>query len=240
MSKLNFIFFGTPDVASETLEILKQGFLASAGFDEYDFSSRKIDFNNSSLKKPHQTKVGYFSNLMTAMSLEYQVQFEKALDHLKKQGFEIIALEADLNLFSLLGPLYKCISYSEAVSCYSNLIGITFGPKINGISFEEAVINNRSIHLGDEIKRRFMIGSFATSADNAQRYYEKSLLMKKAIAVYMQKILSEVDFILTPSALTIAPKIGEVKKKKLNQLQQIVDDLLVVSNFSQQPSLTIP
>ena len=68
---------------------------------------------------------------------------------------------------------------------------------------------NREAALGTEVKRRSMVGSFVLSSGFYDAYYKKASSVRDLIRQDFENAYKEVDVIVTPTAPTVAWKIGE-------------------------------
>ncbi len=97
---------------------------------------------------------------------------------------------------------------------------------------------SRDEALGDEVKRRILIGTFASSSEYSDQYYQQALLAKKIIRSNYKKVYAEVDAILTPTTTTTAFNLGV---KSLSPEQIYLSDIFTVSvNLAGLPGISIP
>ncbi|MDO4742975.1 MAG: Asp-tRNA(Asn)/Glu-tRNA(Gln) amidotransferase subunit GatA [bacterium] len=105
---------------------------------------------------------------------------------------------------------YYLISSAEAASNLSRYDGIKFGYRsTNGETYEEIIQNTRVEAFGDEVKRRIMLGNYALSSGYYDAYYNKAVKIKARIKDEYNQIFKTCDCILTPTAPTVAYKIGQ-------------------------------
>lgn len=210
-------------------------------YDENDFSSQK--FNKSlfaNLEKPIQKfKIGFPENLENFMSEEVITCWNKFKYLLRNANVELVPLQLDMELINAIDPIYKIISYSEAVSCYSSFTGIPFGKHLDGQNYEEVTGNARDLLFGEQLKRRFTIGSFALKKENFDKYFLKSKLVRTKLINHFNELIKDVDVIMSVGASSVAPLIKDVLENK-KQLSNVIDDFLQISNFAGAPSITIP
>ena len=83
-----------------------------------------------------------------------------------------------------------------------------------------------------------MLGTFVLSADYYDAYYTKAQKVRRLIKESTEKILSEYDFLVSPTTPTPAIKIGE---KSDDQLQMFLMDIFTVqANVIGNPAVSIP
>ena len=210
-------------------------------FDKKDLTSiqmnKEYDFNN--LKPDKSKKIAIIKQ-----SLDYMLDNEKKifidyLFQLKNDGFSITEVDFNQTLIEAIDPIYKIISYSEANSCYSNLTGVTFGDDNNDYkNWKDLIVKNRTEKLGDQLKRRFVIGSYSIIGENFEKIYVKSKKIRTLIIDEINKILDQFDAYIIPGASRIAPLLSDFKNNISDS--NFGDDLLQIANFAGLPSITIP
>ena len=102
--------------------------------------------------------------------------------------------------------MYYIICPAEVASNMARFDGIRFGHKAEGT---HDIANNRSEGLGNEVKRRSMVGSFVLSSGFYDAYYGKASAVRELIRDDFKKAFEQVDVIVTPTAPKVAWKIGE-------------------------------
>ena len=92
--------------------------------------------------------------------------------------------------------------------------------------------------FGEEVKRRIMLGTFVLSADYYDAYYTKAQKVRRLIKEFTDNILSNYDFIISPTTSATAYQIGE---KTADPIQMYLGDLFTVqANITGLPALSIP
>ncbi len=210
-------------------------------FDKKDLTSielnKKYDFNN--LKADKTKKIAIIKQ-----SLDYMLSGEKNIflnyiSQLKNDGFSITEIDFNQILIEAIDPIYKIISYSEANSCYSNLTGITFGDSNNDYkNWKDLIIKNRTEKLGNQLKRRFVIGSYSIIDENFENIYIKSKKIRTLVINEVNRILDKFDAYILPGASRIAPLITDFENNISDS--NYGDDLLQIANFAGLPSITLP
>jgi len=99
----------------------------------------------------------------------------------------------------------------------------------------------RTEFLGEEVKRRIMLGTYTLSKGYYDAYYKKAQQVRTLIRQDFEKVFTEqngVDLLLTPTTPTPAFKIGE----KINDpLTMYLEDIFTVPiNFAGLPAMSIP
>lgn len=207
--------------------------------DEKDFSSTSIENNDfyCNLKPLNNAKLIVLNETIEYMKEDEKKLFKEYLNNLSK-SFNIKYIDFGIELLKLVDPIYKALSYSEASTCYANLNGILFGESEEGKTFEEISIKSRTKYFGKQLKRRFIIGSYATLHINFNDVYLKAKQIRTLLVERVNKILNDCDAIIMPGASRIAPTIKELENNE--ETCNICDDALQIANFAGLPSITIP
>lgn len=103
---------------------------------------------------------------------------------------------------------------------------------------EQMMVESRSAALGEEVKRRIMLGTFALSAGYADAYYKQALKVRRLIANDYQRAFEKVDLLLGPAFPTPAFRIGE----KIDDPVQMYlgDQFTVEANLAGLPAMSLP
>lgn len=126
-------------------------------------------------------------------------------------GCEIV--EVSMPSFEYALSAYYIISSAEASSNLSRYDGIRYGYQSkNGDSFNDNIITTRNEGFGDDVKRRILLGNYALSKEYYDTYYKNATRICTQIKREYDKIFSECDIIITPTAPTAAYKIENGQK----------------------------
>lgn len=136
-------------------------------------------------------------------------------------------------------PAYYIAACAEASSNLSRYDGIKYGHCAE--KYDDLVdlyYQSRSEGFGSEVKKRILIGAFVLSSGYYDAYYNKALQVKALIKQSYDDAFGKYDFLLTPTAPTTAPKIGESFK---DTLKMYLSDICTVSvNLAGLPGLVVP
>ncbi len=210
-------------------------------FDKSDYSSQiskeKNYFNN--LHTLNSMTINVINGLEEFMSTQIRSAYLDSLNLIKENGHKIVKINVDMDMLRMLGTIYKIISYSEGTSCYFSYSGIPFGRCNKSMSgYKNILFENRSNFFGDEIKRRFIIGSYILNGENYEKIFIKSNKYRTLIKNITKELFENCDAFLIPGSSSIAPLINDVIENKMQK--SIIDDLLLIANFTSCPSITIP
>jgi aspartyl-tRNA(Asn)/glutamyl-tRNA(Gln) amidotransferase subunit A len=133
---------------------------------------------------------------------------------------------------------YYLVAPAEASSNLARYDGARYGLRSDGADFREMVMATRHDGLGDEPKRRIMIGTYALSSGYYDAYYGKAQRVRTMIRREHAAVFEKFDLIVSPTSPTVAFAIGE---KAGNPLAMYLNDLLTIpSCMAGLPGLNIP
>jgi aspartyl-tRNA(Asn)/glutamyl-tRNA(Gln) amidotransferase subunit A len=96
----------------------------------------------------------------------------------------------------------------------------------------------RSEGFGKEVKRRIMLGTFVLSAGYYDAYYSKAQKVRNKIRQKTREILSQHDFIVTPSTPSTAFEFG---KNSTDPIKMYLEDIFTVqANIVGCPAISVP
>ena len=160
-----------------------------------------------------------------------------AAKELEKKG--AVVEHFDLSLVDYAIPTYYTIAAAEASSNLERFDGIKYGyrtPEYSGL--HNMYKKSRSEGLGEEVKRRIMLGSFVLSSGYYDAYYLKALRVKALIKKAFDEAFSKYDVILGPVAPTTAPKLGESLS---DPIAMYLSDIYTISvNLAGLPGISLP
>lgn len=160
----------------------------------------------------------------------------EAVEVLKKAGAEII--DVDLPYTDEVLAVYYVVMPSEVSANMSRFDGMRFGIREPGRALLETYLDTRGQHLGAEVKRRILLGTYALSSGYYDAYYKKAKQVQSLIRHAYQSALLQVDAILTPTTPTVAFGLGE---KTDDPLAMYLGDLFTVgANVSGLPAVSFP
>ena len=222
------------DDAALLLEIM-------AGKDEYDTtaSQKEVGIYTSSLNENKKFKIAYLKECVESNGLDSEVKKQTldALDKMKANGHEVAAV--DFPYLDFLVPTYYVLTTAEASSNLSRFDGVHFGYRSpNATDLESTYKKTRSEGFGKEVKRRIMLGTFVLSAGYYDAYYSKAQKVRNKIRQKTREILSEYDFIITPSTPSTAFEFG---KNSEDPIKMYLEDIFTVqANIVGCPAISVP
>lgn len=211
-----------------------------AGHDKNDSTTAENKTEKyTELKKP-KFKVGVIKEAF-AEGVDEKVS-NKVWDGIKKlESLGVKYEEISLSLPIKYGiATYYLIATSEASTNLAKYCGMRYGAseKLEG-SFNEYFTKVRSNNLGEEAKRRIMLGTFARMAGYRDAYYLKALKVRTKIIQEYKKAFKKFDLLVSPTVPMLPPKFSDIDKLSLLQTY-MADVLLVGPNIAGLPHMNVP
>jgi aspartyl-tRNA(Asn)/glutamyl-tRNA(Gln) amidotransferase subunit A len=133
---------------------------------------------------------------------------------------------------------YYLVAPAEASSNLARYDGVRYGLRELGDDFREMVMKTRDAGLGDEPKRRIMLGTYALSSGYYDAYYAKAQRVRTVIKREHDAAFEQFDVLVSPTSPTVAFELGA---KTENPLAMYLNDLLTIpSCMAGLPGLSIP
>jgi aspartyl-tRNA(Asn)/glutamyl-tRNA(Gln) amidotransferase subunit A len=162
---------------------------------------------------------------------------EGAIEQLRALGAEVgecwLPRSVDYGL-----ACYYLIAPAEASSNLARYDGARYGLRVDGADFDEMVMRTREAGLGDEPKRRIMIGAYALSSGYYEAYYGTAQKVRTVIKREHEEAFGRFDVLVSPTSPTVAFELGA---KTQDPLAMYLNDLLTIpSCMAGLPGLSIP
>lgn len=174
--------------------------------------------------------------LKSGIDVDVLKVFEENIERLKSLGYEII--DISLPSFEYALSIYYILVPAEVSSNMSRYDGVKFGKKIEGKNLIDDYFQTRGQLLGEEVKRRIMLGTYVLSAGYADEYYRKAWEARNKIKDEVKKVFEQVDIIAMPVSPMPAFKIGEMAHDPLKMY--LADIFTVSANVAGVPAISIP
>ncbi|HUA73428.1 MAG TPA: Asp-tRNA(Asn)/Glu-tRNA(Gln) amidotransferase subunit GatA [Solirubrobacteraceae bacterium] len=163
--------------------------------------------------------------------------FRAALERAEELGAELheIALPHaphGLSAYYVLAP-------AEASSNLARFDGVRYGARAqDATDLLDMYTRTRHDGFGAEVKRRIMLGTYALSSGYYDAYYGRAQRVRTKIAEDFATAFAAVDLIVTPTAPTVAFKLGE---KTGDPLSMYLNDYCTVPmSLAGIPAISIP
>lgn len=225
---------------AKTIEEAWTGLQVMAGFDEKDATSLSNVPVTSSLSSLQGLRVGVLDE---SFGLGVENEIKDAVDAsvftLKEKGATVEHIS--LPYTKRFGvSSYYILAMAEASTNLAKYCGMRYGASepLAG-NFNDYFSTVRSAYLGDEAKRRILLGTFARMAGFRDAFYLRAATVRRLIVEEYKAIFSKVDVIISPAMPLLAPKARYVKD--LSPLQQYAMDALTVGpNLAGLPHGCVP
>jgi aspartyl-tRNA(Asn)/glutamyl-tRNA(Gln) amidotransferase subunit A len=134
---------------------------------------------------------------------------------------------------------YYVIAPAEASSNLARFDGVRYGLRAqHPEDLLDMYTRTRHDGFGAEVKRRIMLGTYALSSGYYDAYYGRAQRVRTKIAEDFATVFAQVDLIVTPTAPTVAFKLGE---KTADPLAMYLNDYCTVPmSLAGIPAISIP
>jgi aspartyl-tRNA(Asn)/glutamyl-tRNA(Gln) amidotransferase subunit A len=164
--------------------------------------------------------------------------FRAALERARELGAEIVESVSLPHAPHALSAYYV-LAPAEASSNLARFDGVRYGLRAQGAE-ELLDMYERTRHdgFGREVKRRIMLGTYALSAGYYDAYYGRAQQVRTKIAEDFARAYEQVDFIVTPTAPSVAFRLGE---KTADPWAMYLNDYCTVPmSLAGIPAISIP
>ena len=222
----------------EDVAIMMEVMAGKDGFDS-TASSKPVPNYSQELGINKKIKLAYIKECLESKGIDPEIKNKvfTFIENLKKEGHTVEPVSFDL--LNYLIPTYYVLTTAEASSNLSRYDGVHFGYRSpNAVDLESTYKKSRTEGFGKEVKRRIMLGTFVLSAGYYDAYYAKAQKVRNLIRTKTNEILSQYDFILTPTTPTTAFKLGE---KTSDPLTMYLEDIFTVqAPLAGLPAISLP
>lgn len=222
-----------------TVDDVEAVFSIIKGVDILDSTSvKKIPSAESTLKK----KIGVPRSFVEREGIDGEVlaDFNASIEKMQKGGYEIVDIKMD-HLEKALS-VYYVVVFAEISSNMARYDGIRYGMSLKNDAMANAMIGGyfktRTEGLGDEVRRRILLGTYVLSSGYYDAYYNKANIVRDMLREEFAKVFEEVDAIAMPTSPIPAFKLGE---KSHDPLAMYLADIFTVPvNIVGVPAISIP
>jgi aspartyl-tRNA(Asn)/glutamyl-tRNA(Gln) amidotransferase subunit A len=134
---------------------------------------------------------------------------------------------------------YYVLAPAEASSNLARFDGVRYGLRAqDATDLLDMYTRTRHDGFGAEVKRRIMLGTYALSSGYYDAYYGRAQRVRTKISEDFRTAFADVDFIVTPTAPTVAFGLGE---KTADPLAMYLNDFCTVPmSLAGIPAISIP
>jgi aspartyl-tRNA(Asn)/glutamyl-tRNA(Gln) amidotransferase subunit A len=214
---------------------------AVAGHDPRDSTSirrgrrnyaRRLDSNLKGLK------VGIPEEYFRHADRQVSETVRKAVQKMESLGARVREISLAMTRHAV--PVYYIIAAAEASTNLARYCGMRYGREgvLEG-DFNEYFSGVRSKYLGEEAKRRILLGTYARMAGFRDRFYLRAMKARTLVIREFRKAFRGVDVIAAPTMPVIAPRFSEIRKMKPIEHYRM-DILTVAPSLAGIPHITVP
>jgi len=214
---------------------------AMAGHDPKDSTSVELpvpDYRKSLIDDVKNLKIGVIKELLgEGIGSSVKKSILEAAELLKKLGAKVEEVSMPTLKYGVAA--YYLLATAEASSNLERYDGVKYGHRSSEADNLLAMYyNTRREGFGPEVKRRIMLGTYALSAGYYDAYYLKAQKVRTLIKNDFDKAFSKFDCLISPTAPSIAFKIGE---KTDDPLSMYLSDIATIPvNLAGIPAISIP
>ncbi|MFB6078948.1 MAG: Asp-tRNA(Asn)/Glu-tRNA(Gln) amidotransferase subunit GatA [Halarchaeum sp.] len=163
--------------------------------------------------------------------------FEDALDEYRDAGATVE--EVSLPSAEYAVAAYYVIAMSEASSNLARFDGVRYGESggFDG-NWNETFAKTRAENLGDEVKRRILLGTYALSAGYHDKYYKQAQDARAWVRRDFEEAFDSVDVLASPTMPILPPRLGESLEDPLQMY--LADANTVPVNLANLPAISVP
>jgi aspartyl-tRNA(Asn)/glutamyl-tRNA(Gln) amidotransferase subunit A len=134
---------------------------------------------------------------------------------------------------------YYVLAPAECSSNLARYDGVRYGLRAeHPKDLLDMYMRTRHDGFGAEVKRRIMLGTYALSSGYYEAYYGRAQRVRTLIAEDFRTAFEQIDFIVTPTAPTVAFRLGE---KTSDPLAMYLNDYCTVPmSLAGIPAISIP
>ncbi len=211
-----------------------------AGADEFDSTATQRpvpSYSTATFDK--KAKIAILSSTIDHAGIDADVKnaANEFIDKLRADGHTVS--EVAFSLMDYLIATYYVLTTAEASSNLSRYDGVHFGYRSpNATDMDSVYKKSRSEGFGKEVKNRIILGTFVLSSGYYDAYYARAQKVRRMLVEQIETIFKEYDFILMPTAPSVAFKIGEKSDDPL--AMYLADIYTVLANLVGTPAISLP
>lgn len=222
---------------TKTVEDAALLFDAIRGADPLDQTTRDIPFDYQPREALHGLRIGIPKQAWgKGMTDDVRRQTEYGLKTAQQLGAELV--EVDLPYTDEALAVYYVLMPCEVSANLARFDGIRYGVREQVGNLIDTYKQSRETGLGEEVRRRIMLGTYALSKGYYDAYYRQARRVQTLIKRAYREAFSKVHVLATPTAPSIAFKLGE---KMSDPLAMYLEDIYTVGvNVAGLPAISIP
>jgi aspartyl-tRNA(Asn)/glutamyl-tRNA(Gln) amidotransferase subunit A len=173
----------------------------------------------------------------SGLSADVEAAVRESLAQYQRLGAQLV--EISLPNAALGIPVYYVVAPAECSSNLSRFDGVRYGHRAGQYAdLIDMIKKSRAEGLGDEPKRRILIGTYVLSHGYYDAYYIKAQKVRRLIADEFQRAFQQCDLIAGPVTTSVAFGFGE---KAADPVAMYMSDLYTIpGSLAGIPSMSIP
>ncbi len=206
--------------------------------DQTSIQKNTEDFTRYTGKDIRGLKIGIPKEYFKGIDRDIERKVRSAIEKLEEIGAKITDISLSTTDYVL--PSYYIIATVEASTNLAKYCGMRYGAQdeIKG-SFNKYFSEVREKYLGEEAKRRILLGTYARMAGYRDQYYLKALKVRTLVIEDFKKAFKKVDVLAAPTMPIISPRFSEIEK--LTPVETYaMDNLTVGPNLAGIPMISTP
>ncbi|MFA6428919.1 MAG: Asp-tRNA(Asn)/Glu-tRNA(Gln) amidotransferase subunit GatA [Patescibacteria group bacterium] len=170
------------------------------------------------------------------MSEAVRLRMQEAVEGLRWLGAEIE--EVDLPYADEALAVYYILMPCEVSANLARFDGMRYGLRERADTLLQTYGRSRAHGLGEEVRRRIMLGTYALSKGYYDAYYRQARKVQTLIRRAYDQVFDHVDALITPTAPSTAFMVGE---KVHDPLAMYMEDIYTVGvNVAGLPAISVP
>ncbi|MCJ1316918.1 Trimeric GatFAB AmidoTransferase(AdT) complex subunit [Xylographa vitiligo] len=255
----------TVGVLAADSKIVRQVFDQVRGYDASDPTS----VHPSTLKRIYETVKSHKVNtkgkpLRIGVPIEYNIEelqpvvrsaWLEVLQLLQSEGHSILSVSLPATKLAL--SAYYIIAPAEASSNLAKYDGVRFGnqAKEKGVPGNVLFATTRGKGLGDEVRKRILLGAYSLSASAIDNYFIQAQKVRRMVQQDFDRVFAmdhplngersgnpvseKVDLLLTPTAPSTPPTLASLTSR--SSVETYGDDVMTVpASLAGLPALSLP
>ncbi len=213
-----------------------------AGYDAREATSAPLPVESclDELKNSRDLKglrIGLPGEFWNGNSEEVDACCRAALDAARDLGAELVEVSLPHARYGVAA--YYILSPAEASTNLARFDGVRYGLRDReATELKDLYTGSRSKGLGEEVKRRILLGTFVLSAGYYDAYYHKAAQVRRLIAQDYERAFAHCDLLAAPAAPVTAWPQGHLSGDPLAAYQ--LDVLTLTLNLAGLPGICIP
>ena len=206
--------------------------------DQTSIQTKTEDFTRHTGKDIKGMKIGIPKEYFNNIDNDVEKKVRTAITKLEDLGADIVDISLPTTEYAI--PAYYIIATVEASTNLAKYCGMRYGAQDDPKGhFTEYFSTTRGKYLGEEAKRRIILGTYARMAGYRDQYYLKALKVRTKIIEDFKKAFNKVDVLAAPTMPMVAPKFSDIEKLTPVEIYAM-DNLTVGPNLAGIPMISVP